>query len=114
METPRLTIPEGTFIFERSRDRTILGHGNWYVVRATDRNLKPGTMVHSAMSQDLSNLARARNIPEPYNYARVPPKPEKTKAVRIPRSAGPKLAPGLMGGFNPMAKFAKVQAEPTE
>lgn len=101
---PTLTIPEGTFRFERSRDATIRGHGNWVVVRSRDRNLKPGTIVPSAFGQDLTTLARERNIPEVHNYFRLPPKPEKTKAVRV-KGTGPKpkIAPGMLGGFNPFA-----------
>lgn len=103
MENPTLTIPDwGTFAFVRSTDSVSFGEGNWVVVRARSKNLVPSMILSSMEQNDLTALARAQRIIEPYNYSKHIPKPEKTKEPRAPRSAGKKVN-NRLAFFNPLA-----------
>ncbi len=96
MENPTLTVEEGTFVFVRDTDT--LRRGDWFPTQRF--GMLPGnTAVPMDFGKDLTELAKARGIPEAFGFALHPPAPEKK-----PREKSEKASPVpsvVKAGFNP-------------
>lgn len=109
MNEPTLTIPEGTFRFERSTDPQYFDQGNWICVSARSRDLKHGMIMPLLFQNDLTTIAKERGMTERGNFMRNIPRKEEPKKERAPRGSGGgktrrNPGEGILGGFNPFAK----------
>jgi hypothetical protein len=101
--TPTIEMEGSLYAFERG----FKGEGTWICKRGRCKGLigfaNVNTVVPVMVGNELTTLAKEQGVAERFNFAKMPPKPEKPE----PRPRGPRKpkskTPALMGGFNPFA-----------